>query len=232
MNALAISPGSGLRSPQHVVSRAASGSLLLHLLAIGGLIIFHDQQEEQPTPPPAIEVALGVAPAPPHAAPAKQTAAPAPREARHIQKTPARQARLASPNPSAEPDATPAVAEAPIEKSAPAPSQAGTGVSAPGPARADSMGAGGNSLPYVVFGPRPVYPPEARASGREGKVRIKVLIFERGAPGEVQLAESSGYASLDEAALDALRRWRFQPALRDGQPIPAWVTVPVIFSLR
>ena len=64
------------------------------------------------------------------------------------------------------------------------------------------------------------------------KARSGSRIFERGAPGEVQLAESSGYASLDEAALDALRRWRFQPALRDGQPIPAWVTVPVIFSLR
>jgi len=58
------------------------------------------------------------------------------------------------------------------------------------------------------------------------------LIAENGTPGEVQLAESSGSASLDEAALAALRRWRFQPALRDGQPVLAWVTVPVIFSLR
>lgn len=59
-----------------------------------------------------------------------------------------------------------------------------------------------------------------------------VLIGENGTPGEIQLAESSGSASLDEAALSALRRWRFQPTLRNGQAVLAWVTVPVIFSLR
>ncbi len=70
------------------------------------------------------------------------------------------------------------------------------------------------------------------AQAEEGKVRVKVLIGENGTPGEIQLAESSGNTSLDEAALTALCRWRFQPALRNGQPVLAWVTVPVIFSLR
>ena len=73
------------------------------------------------------------------------------------------------------------------------------------------------------------------ASGYSSISRVMVLIGENGTPGEIQLAESSGSASLDEAALTTLRRWRFQAALRNGQPVLAWVTVvtvPVIFSLR
>ncbi len=72
----------------------------------------------------------------------------------------------------------------------------------------------------------------------DGCERLFVDIARHGAdrrkrhPGEIQLAESSGSTSLDEAALTALRRWRFQPALRNGQAVLAWVIVPVIFSLR
>jgi len=228
-----VAPFEDERPPRHVLGRAASGSLLLHALAIGLLAWLGSQVAKAPETPPAIEVELSFAPAAQAAAPAKREAQPTPQKPVPHDKPPTRPAPLSTPNPNAETAATPPVNEPPAEKSAAAPAPASSATTdSPGHAKADNTNTGDNRQPYVVFGPRPNYPPEARAGGREGKVRVKVLIAENGTPGEVQLAESSGSTSLDEAALTALRRWRFQPALRNGQPVPAWVTVPVIFSLR
>ena len=91
---------------------------------------------------------------------------------------------------------------------------------------------GGSDRPYVIYGPTPQYPQEARTNGWEGTVRVKVLINESGAVQDIRLANSSSYGSLDQAALDGVSRWRFKPAYHDGSPIIAWVTVPVIFELN
>ncbi|MBP1763875.1 MAG: hypothetical protein H6Q65_933 [Firmicutes bacterium] len=91
---------------------------------------------------------------------------------------------------------------------------------------------GGSDRPYVIYGPTPQYPQDARTNGWEGTVRVKVLINESGAVQDIRLANSSGYGSLDQAALDGVCRWRFKPACHEGSPIVAWVTVPVIFELN
>jgi protein TonB len=44
--------------------------------------------------------------------------------------------------------------------------------------------------------------------------------------------ESSGFPRLDERAADTVRRWKFQPARQGGQPVEAWVIVPIQFSLK
>lgn len=220
--------------PRHLLRSAASGSLLLHALAIGLLAWLGSHVAKAPETPPAIEVELSFAPSAQAATPARREETPPPQKPVPREKPPTpRPTPLSTPNPNAETAAAPPVNEPPAEKSAAAPAPASSATTdSPGHAKADNTNTGDNHQPYVVFGPRPSYPPEARAGGREGKVRVKVLIAENGTPGEIQLAESSGSASLDEAALTALRRWRFQPALRNGQPVLAWVTVPVIFSLR
>lgn len=222
------------RPPRHFLGHAASGSLLLHALAIALLAWFGSQVAKAPETPPAIEVELSFAPAAQAATPARREQTPTPQKPVPREKPPTpRPTPLSTPNPNAETAAALPVNEPPAEKSATAPAPASSATTdSPAHAKTDSTNTGDNRQPYVVFGPRPSYPPEARAGGREGKVRIKVLIAENGTPGEIQLAESSGSASLDEAALTALHRWRFQPALRNGQPVLAWVTVPVIFSLR
>jgi protein TonB len=46
------------------------------------------------------------------------------------------------------------------------------------------------------------------------------------------LRRSSGHAILDEAALRAVRGWRFVPALRDGRPVAAGVDIPIVFRLE
>jgi protein TonB len=77
----------------------------------------------------------------------------------------------------------------------------------------------------------PVYPPRCLRLGIEGRVKVRVLVGENGRPQEVTVGQSSGEASLDQAALDAVREWRFEPAKRNGVAVRAWAIVPVEFKL-
>ena len=67
----------------------------------------------------------------------------------------------------------------------------------------------------------PVYPEIARRRGQQGRVVLHVNVSAEGMPVAVTVAESSGYASLDTAALAAVQQWRFVPATRGGTPVPA-----------
>lgn len=77
----------------------------------------------------------------------------------------------------------------------------------------------------------PLYPPASRRADEQGAVRLRVLVDERGRPQEVQVAQSSGYPRLDEAAVTAVKRWVFAPAMQDAAPIPTWTQVNVVFQL-
>jgi periplasmic protein TonB len=77
----------------------------------------------------------------------------------------------------------------------------------------------------------PTYPPMSRRLGEEGTVRLKVLVDERGRPREVQVAQGSGFSRLDQAAVDAVRRWKFVAATDGANPITAWTQVAVTFKL-
>lgn len=77
----------------------------------------------------------------------------------------------------------------------------------------------------------PVYPPRCLRMGTEGVVKVRVLVGENGKPQEITISKSSGDSALDRAALEAIEDWEFNPATRDGQPIRAWVIVPVAFTL-
>ena len=78
---------------------------------------------------------------------------------------------------------------------------------------------------------KPVYPPRCLRMGVEGRVKVRVLVGEDGRPQEVTLEVSSGDSLLDESAMEAVRRWRFEPATRNGAPVRAWMMVPVEFKL-
>jgi protein TonB len=77
----------------------------------------------------------------------------------------------------------------------------------------------------------PRYPSRCLRLGIEGRVEVQVLVGENGRVQEVTLGESSGDASLDEAAMEAVRKWRFEPAMKNGMPVRAWVIAPVTFKL-
>jgi protein TonB len=63
-------------------------------------------------------------------------------------------------------------------------------------------------------------------------VLLRVEVLPSGAAGTVDIAESSGVASLDRAAVDAVKRWRFHPARHGDMPVRATVEVPVRFALK
>ena len=77
----------------------------------------------------------------------------------------------------------------------------------------------------------PTYPPASRRAGEEGTVRLKVLVDENGRPKDVQVAQTSGFSRLDDAAKQAVRRWRFQAASEGGRPIAVWTQVAITFKL-
>lgn len=80
--------------------------------------------------------------------------------------------------------------------------------------------------------PAPAYPAIARRNGDQGMVTLKVLVSAEGVSLRVELDQTSGSKSLDDAALEAVKGWRFVPARRGTQNIEAWVRVPVVFKLE
>ena len=77
----------------------------------------------------------------------------------------------------------------------------------------------------------PIYPSASRRAAEEGTVRLKVLVDEKGRPRDVAVATSSGFARLDEAAMQAVRKWRFVAATDGTNPISAWTQVAITFRL-
>ena len=77
----------------------------------------------------------------------------------------------------------------------------------------------------------PTYPSSSRRAGEEGTVRLKVLVDEKGRPKDVAVATSSGFARLDQAAIEAVRKWRFVAATDGTNAISAWTQVAITFRL-
>jgi periplasmic protein TonB len=68
--------------------------------------------------------------------------------------------------------------------------------------------------------------------GAEGIVAVRVLVRSDGAVGRVEVTASSGSEALDRAAADAVRRWQFAPAMRDGVAIDAYATLKIRYVVR
>ncbi|HEY2351226.1 MAG TPA: energy transducer TonB [Candidatus Acidoferrum sp.] len=90
---------------------------------------------------------------------------------------------------------------------------------------------GGNvTAAKLVNKVQPQYPPLARQTRISGTVRLHAII---GKNGQVeQLEVMSGHPLLVQAALDAVRQWRYQPTLLNGEPVEVDTTIDVIFSLN
>jgi len=76
----------------------------------------------------------------------------------------------------------------------------------------------------------PRYPAIAQASRVEGVVILEAVISEDGSVQDVRVLRSK--ALLDDAAVEAVRQWRFTPTLLGGQPVPVVMTVTVSFNLK
>jgi protein TonB len=59
-----------------------------------------------------------------------------------------------------------------------------------------------------------------------------VRVLENGRVSEVVVEQSAGFRDLDTAAVDAVKKWLFEPARRGKEAVPVWVMLPVRFELH
>jgi TonB family protein len=87
------------------------------------------------------------------------------------------------------------------------------------------------SDPVCAFCPRPEYSDEARKAKYQGQVLLSVVVLPNGQAGKIQVVNNPGLG-LDQKAIEAVRNWRFKPAIgRDGKPVATVVTIQVMFQL-
>jgi len=83
--------------------------------------------------------------------------------------------------------------------------------------------------PVPVTAPTPAYPEFARDAGITGKVTLHVLVGKDGRVKNVKVIK--GVTGLNEAAIEAMKKWVFKPALSNNKPVAVWVEVPMDFKL-
>jgi protein TonB len=86
--------------------------------------------------------------------------------------------------------------------------------------------------PDYLSNPAPRYPMEARRNGWEGVVLLKASVDKSGRPTKIELEKSSGYESLDNAALKTVKTWKFRPARIGKMLVESSVRLPVRFELN
>lgn len=224
------------------VSRTTIGALLgataLHLALIASATAWLAVSAGPDRRDPVLTVALyrtattAAAPASRPAAPANGTALPARRQAvRQPQAHPRPPAvahrfaaaatvvalqQIASPEPSATQSHTPDSPPAPALATPPI--AAKTGVTIP--------------AAYAAGNRKPAYPLLSRRYHEQGTAVLRVLVNAGGTADETHIKKSSGYPLLDQAALSAVRNWRFAPATQDGKPITEWYEISIPYILR
>jgi protein TonB len=78
---------------------------------------------------------------------------------------------------------------------------------------------------------RPAYPSTPRRLGIQGTSMLREHVLADGRIGDVRVEHSAGHPDLDQAAMEAVRRWRFEPARRGADAVAMWVLLPVEFRL-
>lgn len=86
------------------------------------------------------------------------------------------------------------------------------------------------SAPYAIYKPEPEYSPEAREAKLQGSVVLELVVGTDGKARGIRVVRSLGMG-LDDRAMEAVRQWRFEPAKKDGKPVPVAVDVEVSFRL-
>jgi len=89
-----------------------------------------------------------------------------------------------------------------------------------------------SARPQGGYQVRPSYPSSALRQGIQGTTMLKVHVLIDGRVGDVLVQQSAGHPDLDQAAIEAVRRWRFEPARRGSDPVAMWVLLPVQFQIR
>lgn len=78
----------------------------------------------------------------------------------------------------------------------------------------------------------PIYPMLSRKRKEQGTVYLLLLVSKEGKVTQLKLKKTSGFNRLDQAALHAVKHWKFQPARQQGEPVDYWYELPLKFSLQ
>ena len=89
---------------------------------------------------------------------------------------------------------------------------------------------GGVSKPECVSCPEPEFSEEARKAKYQGTVVLSVVVGPDGVPRSIQVARGLGMG-LDEKAIETVKKWRFEPAKKDGNPVSVYAQIEVSFHL-
>jgi protein TonB len=202
--------------------------------------------EPPPVPEPPVETAPPESPQavpPPEPAPAEiplsePPLAVAPEPPQQVAVTPPPPVPMPPPRPTAKP-APPMKHQAPAQPQAAAP-----GVSDGPPAASLSTGtppaveepANAPLIPPSPVGnaagnPKPEYPMAARRGHFEGRLLLRIDVTASGSVSAVAVAASTGHSILDQAGLDAIKGWHFNPATRGGKPVAGVIYWPFQFRL-
>lgn len=208
--------GSQIRSPG-LRALALTGVVGLHAAALWGLSL-----QAQNVIPPKSGDPLYVSfvlprPEPVQPAPALPPAPPRRPELRRI---------IAAPRPAPAPE--PVLVEEPPPATPPQQFAAAAPQAEPAPAPLEPPRF---DMSYLD-NPAPAYPAMSRKLGEEGQVLLRVLVGVSGEALKVEIDRSSGYGRLDDAAVRAVRRWRFVPARRGDEAVQGWALVPIVFEQK
>lgn len=101
--------------------------------------------------------------------------------------------------------------------------------SSSGPPRIEHVG-GSTTAPVPLTSPEAKYTPEAKKAKINGKCLVSLIVDRHGLPQNIRIMKTLD-PGLDQNAMDAIARYRFKPAMRDGEPVPVMITVEVNFRL-
>lgn len=89
---------------------------------------------------------------------------------------------------------------------------------------------GGISAPQAISTPDPEYTEEARNAKTQGTCILWMIVDDQGHPRDIRVVRGLGFG-LDAKAIEAVKQWRFQPAVKDGHPVNVQISVEVGFKL-
>ena len=235
MNTITVPMSAPLSNNRQTISNVVTfaGVVLLHVLGL----VWAAQQlsitEPEITPPSVVGIL--VAPEPKPTPPPPKPVPPPPKpEPKPVTKPEPKPVAKPTPKPTPKPEPVREIAQEPVQQATPAPvappaplvQQANPVQAAPAPITPPRTDAA------HLNNPAPQYPALSRRLGEQGRVMLDVYILPDGSVGEIKLNRSSGFPRLDNAALQAVKTWKYVPAKRGDKPIPFWYVQPVSFVLN
>lgn len=89
---------------------------------------------------------------------------------------------------------------------------------------------GGVSAPKAIYAPDPKYSDKARKGKYQGVCVLSLIVTPEGTPRNIKIARAIG-RGLDEKAIEAVSKWKFEPAMKDGKPVAVAINIEITFRL-